>query len=146
MALREGTLKVSEPLGWLTAQAGVMSAASRASTLTLEHILDHLDRQRGELLAVLGSAAGGDARTRFGEQLRTDIRDYFDRLSIGPDRAPAERDAAATFVGHGLAAAIVAWLTGEIEAPRQELVPILVGLVPDWVNGTPPRDRGHTQP
>lgn len=110
-----------------------------ASRIVLGHILDQVEGQRGELLAVFGSADGGAATARFGRQLAENIAYYFQRLRIAPTRSPAELATTAVFLGHGLAAAIVDWLTATDPGPRDGLVDVLVGLVPAWVDDSDPR-------
>ncbi|MEV4417756.1 TetR/AcrR family transcriptional regulator [Catellatospora sp. NPDC049609] len=104
-----------------------------ASRIVIGHILDQVEGQRTELLAVFGSAEGGAATARFGRQLADNIAYYFQRIrpSARPDR---ELATTAVFLGHGLAAAIVDWLTAADPCPRVDLVDVLVGLVPDWVH------------
>ncbi|MFC7241902.1 TetR/AcrR family transcriptional regulator [Catellatospora aurea] len=110
-----------------------------ASRIVLGHILDQVEGQRAELLAVFGSAEGGAATARFGQQLADNIGYYFQRLRIAPARPPGELATTAVFLGHGLAAAIVHWLTGPDPCPRDDLVDVLVGLVPVWVDDLDPR-------
>ncbi|MEV0457669.1 TetR/AcrR family transcriptional regulator [Catellatospora methionotrophica] len=110
-----------------------------ASRIVLGHIVDQVDSQRGELLAVFGSAEGGAATARFGRQLADNIAYYFQRLRFAPTRPPGELATTAVFLGHGLAAAIVDRLTAAAPCPREELIEILVGLVPSWVDASVPR-------
>lgn len=109
-----------------------------ASRIVLGHILDQVEGQRAELLAVFGSAEAGAATARFGRQLAENIAYYFQRLRIAPTRAPGELATTAVFLGHGLAAAIVDWLTAADPGPRDGLVEVLVGLVPTWVDEPAP--------
>lgn len=118
--------------------AGAVSGRA-ATAAALERLLDQVEHQRAELVAVFGSTAGGAARFRFGERLRIDLREYLERLDTEPPRSAGELDTAAEFVGHGLAAAVVGWLTGAIDASRRDLVPMLVDLVPRWVTDGRPR-------
>ncbi len=106
-----------------------------ASRIVLGHILDQVEGQRAELLAVFGSAEGGAATARFGRRLADNIGYYFQRLHIA--RPGGELATTAVFLGHGLAAAIVDWLTAADPCPRDDLVDILVGLVPTWVDSAP---------
>ncbi len=108
-----------------------------ASRIVLGHILDQVEGQRTELLAVFGSADGGAATARFGRQLADNIGYYFQRLRFAPTRPPGELATTAVFLGHGLAAAIVDWLTDADPCPRDGLVDLLVGLVPSWVDSAP---------
>ncbi|GAA1378917.1 TetR/AcrR family transcriptional regulator [Catellatospora chokoriensis] len=108
-----------------------------ASRIVLGHILDQVEGQRSELLAVFGSAEGGAATARFGRQLADNIAYYFRRLRFAPTRPGGELATTAVFLGHGLAAAIVDWLTAAEPCPRDELIDILVGLVPVWVDAAP---------
>jgi AcrR family transcriptional regulator len=58
----------------------------------------------------------------------------------------SERAATAAFLGHGLAAAIAAWVTGELACSRSELLRIMLDLVPARVAGTPREPRGGDVP
>jgi AcrR family transcriptional regulator len=64
----------------------------------------------------------------------------------GNERAESERAATAAFLGHGLAAAIAAWVTGELACSRSELLRIMLDLVPAWVAGPPREPRGGDVP
>ena len=88
-------------------------------------------------MAVFGSAEGGAATARFGRQLADNIAYYFRRLRFAPTRSDGELATTAVFLGHGLAAAIVDWLTAADPCPRDDLIGILVGLVPTWVDAAP---------
>jgi AcrR family transcriptional regulator len=109
---------------------------AEASRLVLGRILDQVERQRAELVAIFRSEAAWAARGRFGEQLRSRMLAYFDRLGVTAHRPSTQLDATATLLGHGLAAAITSWLLGELDCPRAELLNVLIGMVPDWVNDT----------
>lgn len=105
-----------------------------ASRQVLGHILEQVERQRAELAAVFASADGPGALARFGQQLTANITQYFQRMGLTGGRSPAELATAAVFLGHGLAAAIAAWLAAEPRSPREELIEQLVALVPAWVH------------
>ncbi|GHJ47640.1 hypothetical protein Cs7R123_49820 [Catellatospora sp. TT07R-123] len=113
------------------------ASGEQASRLVLGNIVDQVERQRTELVAVFGSADGGAALARFGQQLADNISYYFERIGFAPMRPPAELATAAVFLGHGLAAAVAAWLAEP--RPREELIADLVALVPAWVHAPGPR-------
>lgn len=140
----------------LRARATGAATGAQASELVLERILDQVERQRGELRAVFRSAVGWDARARFGDRLRANIATYLEYAAGRPahaeserggsERGGSERAATAAFLGHGLAATIAAWVTGELACSRSELLRIMLDLVPAWVAGTPREPRGGDVP
>nr|WP_062339227.1 TetR/AcrR family transcriptional regulator [Herbidospora sakaeratensis] len=110
-----------------------------ASRIVVGRILDQVEGQRAELVAVFASSAGGDARVLFGERIRANLTGYLEVAA--PERPLAERDTAAVMVGAGLASAVVAWLLGEIDCSRDDLLDLLIGLVPGWLSGLPRPSR-----
>lgn len=104
-----------------------------ASRLVLGRIVDQVDAQRPDLVAVFTSAAGGDARVLFAERVRANLTGYLARTA--PERAATEREITAVMLGAGVAAVVVAWMLGEVDSSRDELLTRLVDLVPDWVHG-----------
>lgn len=114
------------------------ASGEEASRLVLGDIIDQVELQRVELAAVFGSTEGGTALARFGQRLADNIAYYFDRMPMAATRSPAQLATAARFLGHGLAAAIAAWLVDEPRRPRAELIADLVELVPTWVHAPDP--------
>ncbi|NAS26418.1 TetR family transcriptional regulator [Herbidospora sp. NEAU-GS84] len=119
----------------LRARTSGAAEGVEASRVVVGRILDQVEGQRADLVAVFTSTAGGDARVLFGERIRANLTGYLEVAA--PERSSAERATAAVMVGSGLASAVVAWLLGEIDCSRDDLLDLLVGLVPDWLNGLP---------
>jgi hypothetical protein len=47
------------------------------------------------------------------------------------------RTITAEYVGHALASGICAWLTGDLDLARKDLIELLALLVPSWVMAPP---------
>ena len=120
----------------LTRHVRQTMTALDSNTTVIAEILDQVTTPPGYLAAALRHDRPM-AENALGDQLGARVSDYFRRLPAYAGMTDTTRTITAEYVGHALASGICAWLTGDLDLGREDLIELLALLVPSWVMAPP---------
>lgn len=131
-----------------SARATADAPSDTAGRRDLRALVEHVEEHRHVYVTVLGTESGAVARAHLARVLQARFADSFERYGALAIVDPPTVQAAATGVGHAVAALLADWLLGTLECTEERLTDHLVATLPPWTRRlrTPDADTRSTSP